>query len=269
MQVMRAPAGIGWKWVLEGFSLLRRHPLAMLGITVLFLFTIVLPTAVPLIGGFAPLVLTPALSVGFMQAVRTADGGKMPSPWTLYDGFRAQQGRNARPLLLLGLVNCILTVAVLAVSMVADGGTLFRMATGALAPDDPALGESGLAFAAVVFLLLYTPVQMAMWFAPMFVAWHRVHPVKALFYSLVGVWRNKGAFAVYMMGWFAVAVALSIALQLARPLLPGSLLPLLMSPLSLVLLAALYCSFWPTWRDLVREDVSPPPPASPPTAPAT
>lgn len=253
MQVTRAPAAIGWKWTLEGFTLLRRHPLALLGITVLFLFTIVLPTVVPVIGGFAPLLLTPALSVGYMQAVRIADGGKMPPPWTLYDGLRAQGGRGARPLLLLGVINCVLTVMVLAISMVADGGTLFRIATGAISPDDPALGERGLVFAAVVFLTLYTPVQMAMWYAPMFVAWHRLHPVKALFYSLVGVWRNKAAFTVYMLGWFAVAVAISIALQLAKPLLPGSVLPLLLSPLSLVMLAALYCSFWPTYRDVVRD----------------
>jgi hypothetical protein len=253
MQVTRAPARAGWKWVLEGFGLLRRHPLALLGLTVLFLFTIVLPTVVPLVGGFAPLLLTPALSVGYMQAVRTAESGRMPTPWTLYDGLRARKWQGARPLLLLGLINCLLTVMVLALTMVADGGTLFRIATGAIAGDDPALGERSLVFAAVVFLLLYTPVQMAMWYAPVFVAWHRLHPVKALFYSLVGVWRNKGAFTMYMLGWFGVAVALSIVVQLAKPLLPGSLLPLLVSPLSLVMLSALYCSFWPSYRDVVSD----------------
>jgi hypothetical protein len=253
MQVSRAPATAGWRWVLEGFGLLRRHPLALLGLTVLFLFTIILPTVVPVIGGFAPLLLTPALSVGYMQAVRTAEGGRMPSPWTLYDGLRAQGGRGARPLLMLGLINCLLTVSVLAISMFADGGTLFRIATGAIASDDPAMNQRGLVFAAVVFLMLYTPVQMAMWYAPVFVAWHRLHPVKALFYSLVGVWRNKTAFLFYMFGWFGVAVALSVAVQLIKPLLPGSLLPLLLSPMSLIMLSALYCSFWPSYRDVVSD----------------
>jgi len=253
MQVSHASAAHGWKWVTEGFGLLRRHPLALLGLTVLFLFTIIIPTIVPVIGGFAPLLLTPALSVGYMQAVRTAEGGRMPTPWMLYDGLRAQGGRGARPLLLLGLINCIMTVAVLAVTMLADGGTLFRIATGAIDGNDPALSESGLVFAAIVFLLLYTPVQMAMWYAPVFVAWHRLHPVKALFYSLFGVWRNKGAFLLYMLGWFGVAVALSVAVQIVKLVLPGGLMPLLLSPLSLVMLAALYCSFWPTYRDVVRD----------------
>jgi hypothetical protein len=253
MQVTRAPARLGWRWVTEGFTLLRRHPLALLGITVLFLFSVMLPSVLPVIGQFAPLILMPALSVGYMQAVRTSAAGRMPSPWTLYDGLRA--------------INCLLTVLALACSSVADGGTLFRIATGTISGDDPALGERDLAFAAVIFLLMYTPVQMAMWYAPVFVAWHRLHPVKALFYSLVGVWRNRSAFSVYLLGWIAVAIGLSVALQLAKPLLPGSLLPLLLSPLSLVMLAALYCSFWPSYRDVVEDGPEGgPPPIAPPAS---
>jgi hypothetical protein len=100
-----------------------------------------------------------------------------------------------------------------------------------------------------------------------FVAWHRLHPVKALFYSLVGVWRNRSAFSVYLLGWIAVAIGLSVALQLAKPLLPGSLLPLLLSPLSLVMLAALYCSFWPSYRDVVEDGPEGgPPPIAPPAS---
>ncbi len=65
---------------------------------------------------------------------------------------------------------------------------------------------------------------MAMWYAPVFVAWHRLQPVKALFYSLVGVWRNRSAFAVYLLGWIAVAIgcrrAAARQAAAARSLLP-------------------------------------------------
>ena len=40
------------------------------------------------------------------------------------------------------------------------------------------------------------------------------------------------------------------------PMLIGDsplLISLVLSPLSLVVLAALYCSFWPTYRDAVRD----------------
>jgi len=256
MQVRQVPAIRGWHWVKEGFRLMGRQPMALIALTVIFILTVVLTTVLPVIGGFAPLMLTPALSVGFMQAVRSTERGERPAALSLYDGLRARGGRGAGPLLILGLINCVLTVSVLALSMLADGGTLFRIATGAIGSDDPGLGQSDLLIAAVLFGLLFAPVQMAMWFAPVFVAWHGQHPVKALFYSLVAVWRNRWAFMVYTLGWFAVAVLASMIIQAAKALLGGTALTLLMSPLSLAMLCALYCSFWPTYRDLIISDTA-------------
>jgi hypothetical protein len=106
-----------------------------------------------------------------------------------------------------------------------------------------------------VFILLYLPVQMAMWYAPIFVGWHRVSPGKALFFSLVAVWRNKYAFVIYGLGWVVVAIALSMAVQLLRTVLPEGAMPILMSPLSLAMLGALYCSFWPSYRDVVNDSI--------------
>ena len=266
MQVMRAPAAVGWKWVGEGFALLRRRPLALLGLTVLFFFSLIVPSILPLVGPFAPLVLMPALSVGYMQAVRTAEGGRMPSPWSLYDPLRAKRGRGARPLLMLGLIYAGLTALSLALSALADGGTLFRAATGSLESDDPALSQGGIAFSALMFLLIYTPVQMAMWYAPMFVAWHGRDPVQAMFYSLIGVWRNKAVFVVYLLGWVAVFVGLGVAVRLLGALLPPALLPMLLSPLMLVMAAAIYCSFWPSYRDVVVDGPGGGPPVLPPAA---
>jgi hypothetical protein len=252
MQVRKVEAAIGWRWVADGFRLLRAQPLSLLGMTVLMLFTLILPTALPLIGGFAPLVLTPLLAVGFMNAVRTVDAGKPAPPWLLYSAFRADAGRGWQPLVVLGVANATATVTALMVSMLADGGTLFRIATGALEPNDPSLENYNILYAAIVFLLMYAPIQMAMWYSPMFVAWHQVAPGKALFFSLIAVWRNRGAFVVYALAWFAVAIGVSIALQLLRVLIPPNLLPVVLSPLSLLMLSALYCSFWATYRDAVE-----------------
>jgi len=136
-----------------------------------------------------------------------------------------------------------------------DDGTLMRLITGQVERDDPGLGEIDLMIAAAVFLVLYTPIQMALWFAPLFVAWHRIAPVKSMFFSLVAVWRNRGAFLIYALGWLAIAVALSMAIQiLSRTLDPGPLiLSFVLSPLSLAMLAALYASSWISYRDTVRD----------------
>jgi hypothetical protein len=269
MQVRRAAASEGWRWVTDGLKLLVSQPIAIVGLTTLFVLALVLPTIIPLVGGFAPLVLTPILSVGFMQAVRDAQAGKRITPLMLFSGFKADKGNLIKPLLILGAINCILTVAVLAASMLADGGTLFRIATGAIGTEDQIGLDSGLAYSAAVFGLLYAPVQMAMWFAPIFVAWHGLPPVKSLFYSLVAVWRNRWPFLVYMVGWFAIAVAWSVLIQILKFAINDSLLTLLLTPISLAMLGALYCSFWPVYRDLIVEaGLSSPPQDAPPTTPA-
>jgi hypothetical protein len=121
----------------------------------------------------------------------------------------------------------------------------------------------------LIFGLLYAPVQMALWLAPAFVAWHGMTPGKALFYSLVAVWRNRWAFLVYMLGWFGVAVIASLLIQMAKGLMGGTAMTLLLSPVSMVMLCALYCSFWPTYRDLVRSGVNSQDRVWPPTGPAT
>jgi hypothetical protein len=212
-----------------------------------------LSVVIPLVGAVSPLVLTPALMVGLMHAVRSAEAGRMPSPGLLFAGFRDAGGTAWRPLLVLGGFNAAATLAALALAALADGGTLMRLATGQAGADEVGADESSMLYAAVVFVLVYTPIQMAMWYAPLFAAWHKVPPAKALFFSFFAVWRNKWAFLVFGAGWFAVAFLASLAVRLLDSLLGDSpvLLSMLLSPLSLVLITAVYCSFWASYRDAV------------------
>ncbi|MEY4861961.1 MAG: hypothetical protein RLZ51_56 [Pseudomonadota bacterium] len=251
MQVNRLAPLQGWRWVIEGFRLMKHMPFALIGLTVFFVLSILLPSVLPLVGSFAPLFLTPALSVGYMQGVRMSARNERPGPLVLFEGFRADGGRHIKALVVLGAINCVLTSAVLAISMFADGGTLFRVATGAIASDDPSLNDNALVTAALVFGALYAPVQMSMWYAPLFVVWHGQTAAKAMFFSLVAVWRNKWVFAVFMLGWFAIAVAASLGVQLLRGVVGSTVMTLLVTPLSLVMLSSLYCSFWPTYRDAI------------------
>jgi|JRYH01.1.fsa_nt_gb hypothetical protein len=253
MQINPLRAATGWRWVRDGFSLLRRQPIALLAITFLNLMLLSLSVVIPLVGAVSPLVLTPALMVGLMHAVRSAEAGRMPSPGLLFAGFRDAGGTAWRPLLVLGGFNAAATLAALALAALADGGTLMRLATGQAGADEVGADESSMLYAAVVFVLVYTPIQMAMWYAPLFAAWHKVPPAKALFFSFFAVWRNKWAFLVFGAGWFAVAFLASLAVRLLDSLLGDSpvLLSMLLSPLSLVLITAVYCSFWASYRDAV------------------
>lgn len=255
MQINSLRAGAGWRWVRDGFVLLRRQPVALLAIVFLNLMLLSLSVVLPVVGAIAPLVLTPALMVGLMHAMRAADNGRMPSPALLFAGFRDAGGSAWRPLLMLGAFNAAATLIALGLAALADGGMLMRLATGQMQPDEPEIDDTSLMYAAIVFVLLYLPIQMALWYAPLLTAWHRVPPMKALFFSFVAVLRNKGAFIVFAVSWFGLAFVGSFAARLLNLFLGDSpvLLSMLLSPLSLILITAVYCSFWPTYRDAVTD----------------
>src|SRR5690606_9020903 len=101
------------------------------------------------------------------------------------------------------------------------------------------------------FLALYAPLQLALWYAPLFAGLHRTPPIKSLFFSVVAVWRNKGAFLIYFASWFVVAIGLAVLIQILAALLPAGLRTLVLAPAFLLMMAALYCSFWPSYRDVV------------------
>lgn len=256
MRIRSLPALTGWRWVMQGFELLRRQPIALLAITFLNLLLMSFSVLVPLVGSIAPLVLAPALMVGLMRAVRTADEGSLPVPSMLFAAFREDDGRAWRPLLLLGAVNAAATMLALGLAAFADGGTLMRLAAGSIEDAGATtLDEGSLWLAAAVFVVAYIPVQMAMWYAPLFVAWHRTPPAKALFFSMLAVWRNRRAFVVYAIGWFAVAFAGSLVVRMVQGAFGAHpfVLSLILSPLSLALITMIYASFWPTYRDPVSD----------------
>jgi hypothetical protein len=256
MHIEQLPARAGWQWVLKGFALVRRQPLPILSLTFLYLMMLTAPSIIPSIGGLLPLLLTPLLAVGLMTAMLAVEQGRAALPRLLIQAFYTDGGKAWKPLLILGGLNLTMTLGTILIASIADNGTLMRMMTGHLERDDPGLGEVDLLVAAALFLTLYTPVQMALWFSPLFVAWHRVPPIKAMFFSLIAVWRNRAPFMVYSISWLAIAVVLSMAIQLIIRLFDPSplLLSIFLSPLSLTMLAALYASSWVSYRETVQTD---------------
>jgi hypothetical protein len=259
MQVRRVPARTGWRWVTEGFTILAASPMPLIATGVLMMFTLLVVSAVPVLGTFLPLVLSPALSFGYLQAIRRVQEGKPPSPWILFLGLKPPGSPTARSLLALGVINARATAIALMITAAIDEGAWLGLLTtsgdGATlpapsTPPSPA-AAAGAVYAGFVFLVLYAPMQVALWYAPLFAGLHHTTAVKALVFSAVAVWRNKGAFAIYFAGWFAVAVGLSVLIQVLLAVVPAGFSALVLAPAFLLLMAALYCSFWPTYRDTV------------------
>jgi len=264
MQVHRVPAGWGFRWIREGLGLVRRGLLPLTMLTLAYLFVLMVLTLIPIIGPAAPLVVVPSLSVGLMVAARETDQGANPTLITLLAGLRNYGGAARNRLLMLGLVNAATTLVALAAAASADDGTLMKLATGAAESSDLEQVGSEVLWASAIFLALYLPAQMGLWFAPLFVSWHRMGIGQSLFFSFFTVWRNRSAFSVFLFGWFCLALLASLLLQTIKTLAPDTpvLISIVLTPLSLILMTGLYASYWPGYRDSVNHDARPPPTAN-------
>jgi hypothetical protein len=249
MQLIEVPAKTGYVWFRQGIWLFRRNPLAFLTIFFTYLIAMTLVSRIPVIGSVLPLALIPGVAVGFMAACRDTIAGKPVFPTILIDGFRSYGSIVARRLIVLGGLYIVAMALVFASSALADGGTLFKVMLGNGEVDPEALMSSAVPFALLVSLGCYVPVSMLFWFAPVLAAWHDVPPAKAMFFSVVSCWRNRGAFIVYAALWFASAITVSLGLSALMQALGAADYALaVLMPASIILTTMLYCSFYATYR---------------------
>jgi hypothetical protein len=249
MQLIEVPAKQGYVWFRQGIWLFRRNPLAFLTLFFAYLLAMTLISAVPLIGGVLPLIFVPGVAVGFMAACRDTIAGKPVFPTILVDGFRSYGPTVTKHLFALGGIYVVAMTLVLAASALVDGGELLRLMTLGGTLDTEAIENSNVPLAVLASLAVYLPVSMLFWFAPVLTAWHDVPPIKAMFFSIVSCWRNKGAFVVYGALWFALSMGVAIGLSnLLRALGAGEYALAIVMPALILVTTMIYCSFYATYR---------------------
>lgn len=248
MKLNIVPARTGFQWVKLGAKTFFRQPLAMGGLFFMFMATVSVMSLLPLVGTLISLALVPAATLGLMAATREAEQGRFPMPTTLVTAFRAGPA-NTRSMLILGAMYAAALMLVFGV------GALF---SADVAPIDMPDGEVSPERVRAMFenpglwiaLVLYMPVVMAFWHAPALVHWHRVSPMKSLFFSLMACWANKGAMLLYTLGWMVVIMMVGVVMNLLALLLGGAAaLNLVIYPMVLLLAAMFHTSIWFTVRD--------------------
>jgi hypothetical protein len=249
MQLIEVPAKTGYVWFRQGIWLFRKNALAFLTLFIAYVLVMTLIAQIPLIGGILPLAFIPGVAVGFMAACRDTVAGKPVLPTILIDGFRSYGPVVAKRLAVLGILYVIAMGLVLAGSAIADGGVLLRVMLGTASLDPGTIENSNILLAVLAAMVFYIPVAMLFWFSPVLAAWHDVPPVKAMFFSLVSCWRNRGAFVVFALLWFAVASVVSFGLSaLAQALGAGNFAFAVLMPATLIITTMVYCSFYATYR---------------------
>jgi len=250
MQALTLPARRGWRWLSEGFVIFRKKQL-MLSLLVLgYWMLMALISSFPLIGQLAATLLIPVFSVSLMNACRSIEQGALLPPQLLFSGFQ----KNLRPLLVLGAAYIALSIVILGITTLVDDGVLFELIVLGHRPSEQAIASGEVMFAGQLALILFSPLMMAYWYAPVLVAWHDLSAGKSLFFSFIACLRNWRAFLIY----FATVL-------LFGALIPGLLVGVLSSVfpdgaetlsvvltalIILVLLPTLYGSFYVSYRDV-------------------
>lgn len=117
MQLKQAKARDGYLWIRQGFWLFKKNPLAFFMLIFLYIFIAQFMILIPVFGVFAVLLLTPALTVGFMTACQMVIRGERVAPSVYLVGLRNIDSHIRKNLLVLGTIYAFL---VLILSLIAS-----------------------------------------------------------------------------------------------------------------------------------------------------
>lgn len=241
------PPQSGWNWLIDGWKLFRKNPAGVMILAASYLGLLTFITVlIPFVGTVVVALLSPGINAGLLTGCRMIDRGLPVTPSIVVSPFLEENRRLAKPFLRLGV---IYAAAVMVISII---GSLFgSIDLASLSREEGATPEALAQFINLLAIMsvLYIPVMMMFWYSPALVLWHETPPGKAIFFSFVTVWRNRGAFLIYSMGWFlwvAAAVAVFAALMAVLPL-PAMLVGGLNFLLVLGIFSVSLCTFYPSY----------------------
>ena len=255
MKLQTVPAARGALWVKQGFRTFFKRPLAFAALFATFMFVVFLLALVPFVGALVLLTLLPLVSLGFMIATRAALAEGAPTARVFVEPLRTSAAQR-RAMLQLGAVYAVTTFLVMVLSDFVDGGAfealMDTMPAGQNSPDAVAerLSAPGLGLGLLLRFGLAALLAIPFWHAPALVHWNGHSAAKALFSSTLACWRNRGAFAVYSLVWFAVIVVFGMVGSLVFALLgQAQLFAFAAVPLSLGFTTVFYVSLYFTFAD--------------------
>ncbi len=240
----------GAAWMRAGLRTFWRQPLALTGLFFMYMATVVVLGQIPVVGMVLAGLLVPAATLGLMAASAEASEGRFPMPTILVSALRVGRQR-LRAMLVLGAIYsaCSLLAGLLS--------TLIAGTPGAMPVGDgrtPQQADLGTLLA----LLPHLPLVLMFWHAPALVHWHGVSPVKALFFSVVAVLRNFGAYLVFGLCWMGVLLAASGVVGLVAGMTLGAESAQgMMVPVALLMAAMVSTSIFFTFRDSFLPDDAP------------
>lgn len=255
MKLHHVPASAGWLWVRLGIRTFWRQPLALMGLSLMFVMAASLLALLPVVGALLIFVLTPGVWAGMLQATRTAHQGQFPMPNTLVAAFRGPR-EHAKAMLSLGslyAVALVVTVLLTMVAFVVTNGDLDILHNAANLTVEQ-LENANIELGVLTYTVLFSALVLVFAQAAALAHWHGVSPAKSLFFSFMACWSNKGAIVMYYLAWMAVFLLAGLGLELLGHLLPTQVMATLTLPLAMLMSAMFLCSVFFVFRDSFSTD---------------
>ena len=242
MEARLVAAGRGWQWVVDGFVLFRKYPAMWIALTIAFGLLWLVSFIIPLIGPLLFNLFTPALFAGLMIGCRAIENGEPLEISHLFAGFR----QHSAPLVTIGGVYLVGTILVVGIALLVAGGSMLPQVLSKPGADIETLRAAvrSLALAIAVGGLVYLPLIMLVWFAPLLVVFDGVPPIVAMRLSFVACARNTMPFLVYGV------VILALWIVLSLPVAMGPIGALLMLALLVASIPVLICSVFASYQDI-------------------
>jgi hypothetical protein len=278
----KVKASHGLRWIGDALRLFARKPIGFTALFALFLVAALGLSLVPVLGGVVQMMTLPLLSLGFMVAAQSVLLNGPALPRHFIEPLQGHPLRRRGLLILCGLYGLLaIGILLLANSVSSDAWLRMQalMAKGATAQADidALLSEAGLRDGVVTALVLGGLMSVPFWHAPALVHWGGQSWGQALFSSTLAIWRNKGAFFVYALGWVGLVLGFALVFGLVLSLLGlQAASNVLAVPGGLVVSAVFYISLLFCFNDCFGGQVAPPfeapesadlPPPPPPLPP--
>lgn len=250
------PASRGTRWIIEAFRVFGHRPLAFTALFGVFLFAAMLVSLIPVLGGLVQMMSLPLLGLGFMIAAQSALLDGPVTPRQFIEPLQGDATRRTALLKLCALYGLLAVVVLLSADAVSGHAwgrlqeLIAKGGEGAQSQIDALLSEPRVGFGTALALVLGSALSVPFWHAPALVHWGGQTAGQALFSSALAVWRCKGAFVIYMLGWVGLILMFGLATALVLGLLGMAQLAGLMGiPAGLVFSAVFYISLLFTFND--------------------
>ncbi|MFW2440027.1 MAG: BPSS1780 family membrane protein [Arenicellales bacterium] len=229
MQTKSVSAGQGVSWFSCGWNLFKQDFgtwfimfLILIGISIVLSF-------IPFIGSLALMIISPALTGGFMYAASEMDKGNKIEIGYLFQGFR-DKGRMNK-LLVLGGLYLLVQILMMAIMLSLVGGNAM-MSAGETGNIDPAaMMSSGTGLSILLVILIGVTVMLGFIYATPLVMLGNMAPVESIKASYSAAFKNILPLLVFGLVFLLLAILAAIPIGLGF---------LILIPVSMT---ALYCSY--------------------------